>query len=527
LILKGSSPTLTINTGAKLSVLAGRTLTVGGILTNNGTISLKSPTNSGAPGSLITLQGTESIANASVERFIPFGEWHYVSSPISNAKSDLFTTSPNGWNPNFFSYNEAANVTPDPTTASYTNWDLFTNVWTYAHNGNGNVPADLSVGKGYAALDNGYKTVTFNGTLNNGDLNIPVTYTENDGNSGYFDGWNLIGNPFPSPIDWDNANWNKTNIDNTLYFYEEDRNTGLKRYWYYNGVSGTTGTETDLAGISLNSASATPNIIPAMQGFFVKAKANGNVLIPNASRTHSNQIFWKKKAEPNNLLRLKIEGNKLSDETIVRFIADATPAHDSRYDAYKMQSQGDKLPHIFSLAGNIPLAINTLPEITAKTIVPLGFACKVSGEYTISAQELLFDLEQDVYLIDKKEKLSDGNFKRIDLRQTPAYTFRFGGGIENNRFELHFGNTTTSIESRIENAFATIYSAQNQLFVRIDDSNFKHGMLSVYNLLGERLMQQQILDAGLHTIEMNLQSGIYIVKLESENLIVSKKIITK
>ncbi len=522
-LLTGNLPTLTINTSAKLSVLPNKGLTVEGAFTNNGNIYLKSPTNSGAAGSLITLLGSETIANASVERFIPFGEWHYVASPISNAKSDLFTTSTSGWNPNFFYYNEAEDVTPNPSSASYTNWNLFSTVWKYAHNGQAGVAANLEVGKGYASIDNAYRTVTFEGTFNNGDISIPVTYTANDANAGYFDGWNLIGNPFPSAIDWDNVDWDKSKIDNTLYLYEEDRTTGLKRYWYYNGAGGTA---IDLGGVSLNSQSSTPNIIPAMQGFFVKANASGNVVIPNSARTHSTQVFWKQKNEPTNLLRLRVEGNKLSDETIVRFAPDATPLHDSYYDAYKMQSQGDKLPQLFSLANTIPLAINTLPETIETTIVPLGFACKLSGNYTISAKEVFFDLSEDIYLVDKQVKRSDGSYQKVNLRETPSYTFEFDGGLENNRFEIHFSKTTTHINPTEDFASADIFTNESTLFVRILDTNFKTTNLTVYNLLGEKVLQQMLLTNGLHTIDMSSQAvGVYVVKLESESFVVSKKVI--
>ena len=74
----------------------------------------------------------------------------------------------------------------------------------------------------------------------------------------YTKGFNLVGNPYPSPIDWDAATgWTKTNIDNALYYFKA---SGTDQYsgtysTYVNGMFQAMGVST--------------NIIPSMQGFFV------------------------------------------------------------------------------------------------------------------------------------------------------------------------------------------------------------------------------------------------------------------
>ena len=51
---------------------------------------------------------------------------------------------------------------------------------------------------------------------------------------------NLVGNPYPSAIDWDaSSGWTKTNIDNAIYFFKA---SGTDQYGgtyssYVNGVS--------------------------------------------------------------------------------------------------------------------------------------------------------------------------------------------------------------------------------------------------------------------------------------------------
>ena len=96
-------------------------------------------------------------------------------------------------------------------------------------------------------------TVTLNGIVNNG----PLSVTLYNHNNTYTKGYNLVGNPYPSPINWDaGAGWTKTNIDNALYYFQASTTDqyGGTYSTYINGVS------------SDGKATA---VIPSMQGFFI------------------------------------------------------------------------------------------------------------------------------------------------------------------------------------------------------------------------------------------------------------------
>ncbi len=58
------------------------------------------------------------------------------------------------------------------------------------------------------------KTISLNVGLSN-TVNFPITYSTTGVPAN--DGWNLVGNPFPGTIDWDNGNWVKTNVANAIY----------------------------------------------------------------------------------------------------------------------------------------------------------------------------------------------------------------------------------------------------------------------------------------------------------------------
>ena len=110
----------------------------------------------------------------------------------------------------------------------------------------------VNFGSNSAAL-----TVDITGVVNDGTISIPV----NNNNQIYTKGFNLVGNPYPSPIDWNApSGWTKTNIDNALYYFKASTTDqyGGTYSTYINGIS--------------NDGIINKNIIPSMQGFFIHVK---------------------------------------------------------------------------------------------------------------------------------------------------------------------------------------------------------------------------------------------------------------
>ncbi|MEZ5147888.1 MAG: hypothetical protein R2759_12695 [Bacteroidales bacterium] len=121
----------------------------------------------------------------------------------------------------------------------------------------------LSVGVGleaYTLTSTGDTIITYDqGDLNTGSINLPVSY------SGAAGGWNAVGNPYPSAIDWDDASWVKTNIDASVYVWDGTQ------YLFWNGAFG----------------SLTDGIIPAYQSFFSLTSASSPALqVNNGARVH-------------------------------------------------------------------------------------------------------------------------------------------------------------------------------------------------------------------------------------------------
>jgi len=360
----------------------------------NGAIVLKSPSDNGVAGSLITTGTITNNGTMQAERYVSGFKYTYMSAPNSVTNSQLFTNNPNGhFNPNFYSYNQAFAAPNDPATATYAEWETevneFKNAWVEAHDGEGGSGITLDAGVGYAYYNDINKTFIFDGTFNTGDKNITLTYDNNDGNGAYFDGWNLIANPYPSALNWDDASWAKTHVDAAIYYWDGTfENEGNYKYYVSSG-SYNDGTDVVNGGSQM---------IPASQAFFVKASpsagSGGQTLtIPNNARAHSTQSYWNKntKSENSQFIRLQATANNTTDELVVRYIPEGTVNYDGNFDAYKMYSYSTNTPQIYSYneINGAGYAINSLPVSELQNTVPIGMEIKKTSQSscTISLTE--------------------------------------------------------------------------------------------------------------------------------------------
>lgn len=183
--------------------------------TGSGTFTLLS--NASTDARIAAIPGSAVITgNLTFERYLPaYGSkrWRNIGSAVAGASvadmqneimiSGNFTgnnnialglTDPLGPNSiqSLAGYDESVNAGLDN---DWVNFPSATNTETFA------------IGKGYSIYVRSTGAVTFDlrGTVNQGSIALPV--------SGTGDLWNLVSNPYPSSIDWDNASgWTKTSI---------------------------------------------------------------------------------------------------------------------------------------------------------------------------------------------------------------------------------------------------------------------------------------------------------------------------
>ena len=228
-------------------------------------------------------------------------------------------------------------------------------------------------------------------------------------------GLNLIGNPYPSSIDWDApTGWSRPNVNDAIYYRR----------------NGTTCTYID--GTGTNGADG---IIPPMQGFYVRATANTTISCDNRVRVHSDRQLYK--ATTTNTLHLTVRNNSnnLTDDSYIRFKDYASDVFDGSYDAEKMYADDLNYPQVYTnIGGTKDIAINTLSDLTSERIVPLGFKTNVAGNFTITSGMVssFVNSNYKVYLDDAQTGTSQ------ELSDNSSYSFSSGTTTGTSRFSLHF-----------------------------------------------------------------------------------------
>ena len=442
-------------------------LTAQGNLVNNATFNINS-------GASFINNGTVS-GTTTVKRSLSANQAHYISSPISGGEVNDFA---GGF---VFQYSEQ-------------NSD-----WTSLETGS------LEVMKAYSVEFLTEKTVNFSGNLNSGTQQINLT---NDAS-----GWNLVGNPYTSALNWDNAGWTKTDIDATFYLWNGTN------YSYY----GTA----DHAGNSLFINNAT-EYIPAMQGFFVKVKTgvtNGELSVTNQARVHNAEEFYKKTENKTDFqhIRLVAKGNNYEDETLIAFFAQADNEFNSKHDAYKLFTTHPEVPQIYTTTNKgTELAINSLPECNEELVLNCNFTAGENGNYSISVRELNLENISKIYLEDKN--LS----KFSELAINDEYTFDYLISDDSDRFKIHFTQSALGVEenSNIESNI-TIFAIAKEVHIQSVAIENSKSVFSVFDLSGKLLMQKNLLLGYQNTVKLENLQGTYLVKLLVDGKEITKKVFLK
>lgn len=323
--------------------------------------------------------GADISGNVIVQRFAPGGTtgWALFGTPISSALTlndwddDIYiscSTCPDGSAGGFLSI-----YTYDETKPG-----LYDDVLSYIPLGTINDP--IVAGQGYwVYLGDGQFTtnnitIDVTGTVRKFNYTIPLKYTNNG--SAADDGWNLITNPYPSPISWAALKGATSNIDNAIYVYNADLNGGAGgQASYVNGVSSPA---VGSGGIG--------DVIPMSQGFQVHSTGATALNATEAIKVAGNPTYLKSSAASSNaLLRLNLKNaSGYNDETVLYFQNGATNGFDVQYDAYKMRGQDPYAPSVALEKGDV-FQINGIPPVVGSFSMNVKTLTGYSGNYTLTA----------------------------------------------------------------------------------------------------------------------------------------------
>ena len=421
---------------------------------------------------------------AVVDRYIPKyvgnAGWHLLSSPVDSEDIQSgFVDDPPAANDDFFYFDET------------------TNYWVNSKNDAGawsnTFDTQFVVGKGYLIACSNNEDKMYLGNFNTAAVSPTVTYTAGQG-----EGWNLVGNPYPSAIDWDDASWTKTNISGSVYVY--DGAAGQYISW-----NGTTGSLTD-------------GVIPQMNGFFVEATGSSPALtIPLSARLHGGTPFYKnEKSFLKDHLIMEVTGNGFSDRTYIHFRNDATNSWDKDLDAYKLTGI-EEAPQLYSFIDNISASINSNPFNEQQEEVYLGMETNTNGNYTLSAKGIeTFNSDVEITLIDLKDETTQ------DLRTNPSYQFYASSQDITKRFELVFNHLSFDIDDYKNQDDIRIYAIRQQIFIEFNIP--KTATVELFNLNGQLLFSGKYNPSNIITINTQ-HRGFLILRLRTKDGLMSEKVV--
>ncbi len=434
----------------------------------------------------LTVNGTTTV-----ERYISgysssSNGWHFLASPVNSmtiAGSDFATGT-------FDLYRWGE------TTSADEKWLNFEG-GTFGH-------TEFESGLGYLLAHNTGGTFKFTGALNSmsfvdddGDVDnnkLPLTYTAGEG-----DGWNLIGNPYPSGLDWAALDKSAGNIGGSFYI-----------------VNPADGTYKSSNGAAISDF---PNgQIPPHQGFFVQVSAASSIGIATSDQVHTSNQYEKSSNAFEEILVLDLNGDNSSNKTYFQFRDDATEEFDFHADAYKLFGWAT-IPQIYSEIEGTQYSINCLNHSEETVSVPLGIYLKEDQELTLDFSGM--DSFYNTVRIDLEDKETGS---MINIIENPSYTFQATTEDNANRFLLHFNGVTAVEELSDENA-PQIYAVEDVVY--INHAQDLDADVFIYNTNGQLVGQDEMSKESMKRVSVIGSAGIYLVTIQTENSVYTEKVYIK
>jgi len=475
---------LVINSGKLFAIAAGKGLIVSDTITNsagNAGFVLQSD----ATGTASLMHNTDNVP-ATVQRYISGNveDWHFLSSPV------VAQSISGAW-------------LPSGTYGNGTGYDLYVwnepnSCWIYKLNTTSPInwntvhpSADFVVGRGYLySVQATNPTKTFVGNLNNDTISYGLTF---DSDTLSLKGFNLVGNPYPSSVDWYAATgWTRTNLVS---------NGGGYDMWIWNPTANNYGVynSADADGVGTNSVS---RYIAPMQGYFVRAASDGDLTMDNDVRILNGASSWFKqdKQDINRVsLCVKSDAGYGFDEIRLNF---GYPENEN--GARKLFSKVLSAPSLFMATQTGNLSVHYFTNTQDNPVVPVSFTPGMDGNYTINCNfdQSKFDI---VMLEDRKTHYIQ------NMKTAKTYSFKASKGDDANRFVLYFGPDNDISDGKLP---GRIYTDGSYLIIDLTLVNDETEVY-VYDLIGRLLLKQNLAGEMQHELNFDADAQILLVYLRN------------
>ena len=349
---------------------------------------------------------------------------------------------------------------------------------------------ELFVGQGYMArwTSATIRPLVFTGPINQG--NVVANVIRTDG-AGY--GWNLVGNPYPTAVDWDAL------IINNV----EDG------FWMWDHSTSTWGTYGNVSGIALNNGSSQ---IPSNHGIQIKViqgVTTGSITF-TPSAMEPNSVTYLRDKNNAKVPYVKLAGvkNDMKDEFAIALTENMAPG--INYDMEKKLSSNENFIEFYIDNGDMLCAIKGY-EYDKEIEIPIGFKTEQVGDFSIELIENTAGIT--VLLIDNELV----NKEITNLSEEISYSFTVGtAGNNNDRFILRLIGELddVGIENKESNSLINVYS-ENKI-VKIDVPHLPDQTeveFEMFDISGQ-LINKGFLKTGTTNSISVLNTGIYLLSIK-------------
>ena len=493
-----NSQNITIESGGNYTIEKTSSTTVVGSLTNNGTVTLNSDADEFAS---IIVSGSSSgdiVYNRYVNT-VGTAEWDLIGAPTDGLSISSFVTT---------------NSTPLATSGSIYavgEYDNSDNSWTNYTSSTVGAAGNFDIGRGYQMATSSGATMTFTGTVATTDQTQSII--NNAGNGGRR--WNLVANPYPSYL---NANTSAHASNNFL---------SVNSVVIDSNFSAIYGYDADGSGYSIyNNTNAATYIAPG-QAFFVAAASSSatNLSFTEAMQTTNggDDFIAGRLANTSSELYLKLyEGENLVGDTKFYFDNNLSLGLDPGYDAGAYNQSSALASRLAEDDQGVNMGINAMGiDSFEQTTIPLVVNTEAGTSFRISLEDLTIPESVEVFLEDT-ETQTFTNLRTEDFTLNPQSELSGMG-----RFYLRLRNTSLG-GSDVEESYISIYNPMDKDYFTIEGlANIQKANVRLYNIIGQEILSKT-LQTGLSTQNIStlgITTGIYVIKLQVDSTLISKKII--
>ncbi|MBP7506266.1 MAG: hypothetical protein KA807_00470 [Prolixibacteraceae bacterium] len=321
------------------------------------------------------------------------------------------------------------------------------------------------------------------------------------------EGWNLIGNPYLTSIDW----FDHQNIDYTFI-------QGKAAYKYNPSTDSYITLISDENGSGIVLPEGNDQYISSGQGYFLNSISENTFNLNPGCRADASTMFLKS-SKLEDYIKLVVNDGKSSDETLISMSDNVSDGYDN-CDAEKFLSSNIENVQIYStIEGGKKLVFNAIKSIQSEINISInskpGMELKLKVEGNLKNHKVENIIVKDI--IKEEER---------NIKVDECIDFKMPDNQCQLKLSISFNELKTNTFSNKHNEYDPVIKYSGGILYFISEKRYPSKIL-ISDYLGRKVLSSYI-NCNEISFPVNLNSGIYIVTFINNDFVVSKKIsITK